>query len=157
MPLIDFFVLVSQTFCRASSGALTFAGSISELLNFGFLFEGLAKCPVRSSTYDLAPHVSVVARPGLPWQGLGRALNCTGPPRRQRNSLTRDTRHRLGRTRRRNGARPRDLGGGPSRVDCAWVPYVGSPGGGIDRAWVADVRGRGAGIYTQRLWSRGMN
>jgi hypothetical protein len=48
MPLIDFFVLVSQTFCRASSAALTFDASISELLNFGFLFEGpcIVACPL---------------------------------------------------------------------------------------------------------------
>jgi hypothetical protein len=86
----------------------------------------------------------------------GRALNRTGPPRRRRNSRTRNTRHRLGRTRRRSGARPRDLRGGPGRVDCARVPYVGSPCSGIDRARVANVRGRGTGIHAQRLGSRVM-
>ena len=83
----------------------------------------------------------------------GRALNRTAASWRRRNWLTRDTRHRLGRTRRRNGARSRDLGGRTSWVDCARVPYVGSPCSGIDRARVSNGRGRGARIHAQRLGS----
>ena len=41
----------------------------------------LAQCPVRSSTYDLAPRVPVVARPGLPWQDLGACAEPHGPRR----------------------------------------------------------------------------